>query len=179
MSWCNITPAWALVDIKKYYVYAHVHPVTKKTFYIGKGTGNRAYDLKGRNKRWREVHEELKEIGLAHEIKILHICDSDKEVRQKEKEETRKLALTDDLTNILTYPNESKKTELLESLGNFIKELRTQRGMTQAQLGKIARCPQTTISKIEIGTLNITLKTFNRIMNALGMDINFQKREGR
>jgi DNA-binding XRE family transcriptional regulator len=177
MSWCNITPAWALQDITKCYVYAHIHPVTKEAFYIGKGTKNRAYDLKGRSAAWKKIHNELKEEGLAHEIKILHICDSDEEALKKEKEEVRKLTSNGKkLSNVLVFKNKTAIAESNADIGDFIKELRLRKNLTQAQLGKRARCPQTTISKIELGALNITLKTFNRIMDALGVTISFSQK---
>ena len=35
-----------------FYVYKHLHPVTKEIFYVGKGSGNRAYFKHHRNKYW-------------------------------------------------------------------------------------------------------------------------------
>ena len=35
-----------------YYVYAHVNPITKKIFYIGKGNAKRCYSSFNRNKFW-------------------------------------------------------------------------------------------------------------------------------
>jgi len=35
-----------------FYVYKHLHPATKETFYVGKGSGNRAYFKHHRNKHW-------------------------------------------------------------------------------------------------------------------------------
>ena len=36
-----------------YYVYAHIKAGTSEIFYIGKGTGNRAYQKCGRSNRWK------------------------------------------------------------------------------------------------------------------------------
>lgn len=35
-----------------FYVYKHLHPITKETFYVGKGSGNRAFFKHHRNKHW-------------------------------------------------------------------------------------------------------------------------------
>jgi hypothetical protein len=35
-----------------FYVYKHIHPITKETFYVGKGSGNRAFFKHHRNKYW-------------------------------------------------------------------------------------------------------------------------------
>ena len=35
-----------------FYVYKHLHPVTKQTFYVGKGTGKRAFTKHHRNRYW-------------------------------------------------------------------------------------------------------------------------------
>lgn len=40
---------------KRYYVYAHYTKDTKELFYIGKGTGHRAYCKNSRNKHWKNI----------------------------------------------------------------------------------------------------------------------------
>jgi NUMOD3 motif len=35
-----------------FYVYKHLHPTTKETFYVGKGSGKRAFAKHSRNKYW-------------------------------------------------------------------------------------------------------------------------------
>lgn len=55
----------------KYYVYEHWRTDTDLCFYVGKGSGNRAYDM---HKRWRphkEVQSELKRTGFAIEVRIV------------------------------------------------------------------------------------------------------------
>lgn len=39
----------------KYYVYAHINRVTNKIFYIGKGSGERAFTSRGRNEYWCNI----------------------------------------------------------------------------------------------------------------------------
>jgi hypothetical protein len=39
----------------KYYIYFHINPIKNEIFYVGKGTGYRAYRKTGRNKHWKNV----------------------------------------------------------------------------------------------------------------------------
>lgn len=38
-----------------YYVYTHTRLDTREVFYVGKGTGKRAWEKRGRNVRWRRI----------------------------------------------------------------------------------------------------------------------------
>src|SRR3990172_5848531 len=53
---------------KKFYVYAHIDSVKGETFYIGKGTGKRAYSQE-RNSIWKN---KVKELNGKYEVKILN-----------------------------------------------------------------------------------------------------------
>lgn len=75
----------------KYYIYAHFNS-DDKLFYIGKGTGNRAYTKYGRNKCWYEQAKHgfkveilfdglsntkaliLEEVTINH-VKIENLCN--------------------------------------------------------------------------------------------------------
>jgi hypothetical protein len=54
--------------MRVYYVYCHRDPITKEIFYIGKGTGNRAYVFQSRGKYWINY---VKKYGLPI-IEILY-----------------------------------------------------------------------------------------------------------
>lgn len=63
---------------RKYYVYAHIDP-TGKVFYIGKGTGNRAFSEEGRTHAWKHWVNEIKSQGLTHSVVVLHVCETEQE----------------------------------------------------------------------------------------------------
>jgi hypothetical protein len=56
-----------------FYVYEHWRPDTNQCFYVGKGTGRRAY-AKGKNKRnlwWTRVVDKLQRDGMSHDVHIV------------------------------------------------------------------------------------------------------------
>ena len=61
--------------------------------------------------------------------------------------------------------------ELFETVGLNIRVERTKKRITQAILAELIDVHEKYIGKIETGKQNITLKTLNRIANALNVDI--------
>lgn len=74
-----------------FYVYSHLNPIDKKTFYVGKGTGTRARSKTGRSPEWNKIVEDLFKVGLTFEVKILHICNESTEANKLEKAEIKSL----------------------------------------------------------------------------------------
>lgn len=62
--------------------------------------------------------------------------------------------------------------EILKNLGLKIKFKRMQKGFTQERLAELIDVHEKYIGKIETGRQNITVKTLNRIANALEIKIN-------
>jgi transcriptional regulator with XRE-family HTH domain len=61
--------------------------------------------------------------------------------------------------------------EILKNLGYKLKYKRLQKGLTQEALAELINVHEKYIGKIETGTQNITIKTLNRLANALQIDI--------
>ena len=57
----------------------------------------------------------------------------------------------------------------LKEFGVRLKLFRIKKDMTQAQLGEMIKISEHRISQIENGKCNITLKTINKISNALNI----------
>jgi len=57
------------------------------------------------------------------------------------------------------------------SIGEFIKSIRTQLGMSQKILAKHAGVPQSTVSRIEQGKRDTGLSTLNKILKAISCDL--------
>lgn len=64
-----------------------------------------------------------------------------------------------------------RRLEPQEALGRVVRELRTERGMTQRQLGQAADINETWISHIEAGRSNPAWGTVARLAAALGVSI--------
>ena len=70
---------------REFYVYAHIYPGTKIPFYIGKGKGRRAYDLKNRNPRHLEITRELSRRGKKPVILLTRERFTEKEALRIER----------------------------------------------------------------------------------------------
>lgn len=68
-----------------FYVYEHWRLDRDECFYVGKGHGNRAYKLAGRNLHHRGIVAKLRRIGSAVEIKIVAAGLSEEEAFNLEK----------------------------------------------------------------------------------------------
>lgn len=67
----------------------------------------------------------------------------------------------------------------LDEVGMKIKLLRKEKGLTQQQLATIAGISRVTLGKLERAQLgSITLKTIDIILDALGYEIDFKRKNG-
>lgn len=55
----------------QFYVYEHWRPDTGKCFYVGKGSGRRAFDFRHRNRHHKAVVSKLSCCGLTVDVRIL------------------------------------------------------------------------------------------------------------
>ena len=58
---------------------------------------------------------------------------------------------------------------LFRSFGLRVKFYRIKKGLTQAQIGEFVEISEHRISQIENGKCNLTLKTVNKLSDALGV----------
>ncbi|MVM29280.1 helix-turn-helix domain-containing protein [Spirosoma sp. HMF4905] len=58
-----------------------------------------------------------------------------------------------------------------EEIGDYIEQLRKQKGLTQAEMAHKLGVKTSTYTHFETGRTNMTLSTLNRISNALGYDM--------
>ena len=59
----------------------------------------------------------------------------------------------------------------MEDIGNIIKELRNTLSITQRQLAELAEVAVNTLTKIERGEANPSVKVLNLILDTLGLEI--------
>lgn len=73
--------------VMKHYVYYHIDPISSQVKYVGKGSGNRAYETKyRRNHRHLEWLSELEKNGMAVKIEIPFEFESETDAYKKEKD---------------------------------------------------------------------------------------------
>ena len=77
------------------YVYGHYKAYTDELFYIGKGTGNRAWSKRSRNPHWQNV---VNKHGLV--VKILEDGLTEEQAYEKEKQLIAEVGL-ENLTNMV------------------------------------------------------------------------------
>ena len=94
------------------YIYAHYTKDTNELFYIGKGTGNRAWNIWKRNPYWKN---KVQKHGLV--VKILHDNLTEEEAFTKEKELITEVGL-ENLTNIQEGGNGLTRNDAKKLLEN-------------------------------------------------------------
>lgn len=57
-----------------YYVYIHTRKLDNKIFYVGKGSGRRAWEFRGRNNWWNKVH---KKYGINVELVFENLTEEE------------------------------------------------------------------------------------------------------
>lgn len=65
---------------------------------------------------------------------------------------------------------------IVEKVGELIRETRKRKGLTQKELGETMGLSESTINKYEAGRQNLSLETVQKIVTALGgdLEINFK-----
>jgi hypothetical protein len=115
--------------MNNFYIYSHIKKTDGKCFYIGKGSGNRAFTTYSRNRHWKKI---VNECGFTPIILVSGI--SEKKAFDLESEFCRQVGY-DNLTNIRKengWGGHSHQPETILKLsksvlqydmdGNFIKE---------------------------------------------------------
>jgi hypothetical protein len=69
---------------QKFYVYEHWRPDRGECFYVGKGNGMRAHDMRVRNKYHKRVQQKLSGLGLIVEVRIIADNLSEKDAFSRE-----------------------------------------------------------------------------------------------
>lgn len=62
-------------------------------------------------------------------------------------------------------------------LGDVVRKIRTELGLTQKQLGRRARLTQSAVARLEAGDVLPTLRVLQRIADALGAELDVSLRQ--
>ena len=148
------------------YVYGHYKADTGELFYIGKGTGKRAWSTKDRNNRWMYTVDKH---GI--EVKILYKNLSEEDAFQKEMELIKEIGL-ENLTNITEggdgftsefaknlWNNEETRNKMLKGIreANSRPEFRQKRSKYQKNRMKDASLRKTISEKMQGNTNGVDI----------------------
>lgn len=124
-----------------FYVYEHWRLDKEECFYVGKGTGNRAY-RKGRNDHWNNIVAKLNRIGSGYEVRLVAVGLTEEEAFDLEKERISFWRDLVDLANMtdggdgLSNPSQEVREKIAaKATGRKHKE-ETLRLMSQLKFGK-------------------------------------------
>lgn len=121
-----------MTDDKTYYIYLHRKATNGDIFYVGKGSGNRAYDTskKGRNQYWHRVRDKY---GL--EIEILFDNLTEEEAFQCEKDVILELEyFSCKLTNLTKGGEGPSGVQFTDT-----QRLNIQKGLREKRYGNLER----------------------------------------
>ena len=120
----------------KFYVYEHWRLDRDECFYVGKGSGRRAYDMSCRNRHHKAIQSKLNRIGFAMEVRIVASGLSEDSAFNLEVERIKYWTEAGaDLAN-RTYGGEGVKYPKSEAHKAKLAEI--SRNMPQAQRDKLA-----------------------------------------
>jgi transcriptional regulator with XRE-family HTH domain len=63
------------------------------------------------------------------------------------------------------------------NIGNLIKELRLDRGLSQQDLAKFSKVPFATINKLEQNKANVTIGTLQKVLSVFGYELMGMKKK--
>ena len=83
------------------------------------------------------------------------------------------------LYKIITFANKSHYIVMIKNLGNIIKERRKTLSITQRELAALSGVGINTLTKIERGEANPSLKVIMNIIDTLGLEMNILIKTGK
>ena len=63
------------------------------------------------------------------------------------------------------------------SVGEMIKRLRLERGVSQLELARVASLTVATLNRLEQEKVSVTIKTLQKILDVFGLEIAFKRKE--
>jgi y4mF family transcriptional regulator len=169
-----------------YYVYKHINPINNLTFYIGKGSHDRAYTSNGRPSSWKVYVKALKEKGLTYSIVIAKVCQTEFEAFDEEKRlileelNSGRVLFNDnvgkissDLSDTLTplfldeKPN-NKEWDKHSCLAAFVKSKRKLAKLNQKEFAQRAGVGLRFIRELEAGKGSVRLELVNQVLSMFG-----------
>lgn len=157
--------------LNRFYVYHHINPITGEVFYVGKGTGQRAFATEGRNSRWKEAVLSLSLKGTLHSVVIIKSELSEQEALRLELNEINRLTSSGaSLTNAVCFHKEGEGpgADQTEALKLELSDRRRDAGITQKTMAALLGKSIPTYAKFEQPGKGITIETLSNCLGVLG-----------
>ena len=157
----------------RFYVYEHIDPRNQKTFYVGKGTGNRSRDRGSRSKLWHEIVYSIEADGLAYGINIIKTGMSEIDASMYEAEVIRSKIKNG--SNIINKQHvngnlvvDDIRFQYSTALGVYVRAKRKSLGMTQHCLCDRAGVGLRFIRDLESGKSTLRMDKVNQVLMMFG-----------
>ena len=165
-----------------YYVYRHKHPITKAVFYVGKGSGDRAYETSGRSSEWLNVRKEIVlSCGMDREVEIIHCFEDEEKALELESVEIYRAKLLGfTLVNKVKLGNPIPKLETLTDeniskeasfIPRIVKLKRKSLGLRQKDIACCAGTGLRFIIDLEKGKPTCQMNKIEQVLRVLGLTL--------
>lgn len=165
-----------------YYVYCHKHPITKAVFYVGKGSGDRAYETSGRSSEWLNARKEIVlSCGVDREVEIIHCFEDEEKALELESIEIYRAKLLGfTLVNKVKLKNPIPKLEGQEGenicgealfIPKIVKLKRKALGLTQRDIAGCAGTGLRFIIDLEKGKPTCRMDKVEQVLRVLGLTL--------
>ena len=154
-----------------FYVYHHVNPITGEVFYVGKGTGRRAFSEQGRTPAWSEYVGRLRSEGTIYSVQIAASgLSHEQALAEEEKEIVRLSELGCALVNMQKtkrYLEENYFDQTIE-IKEAIVGLRKASGIKQRDMADALGISSVTYAQHETQPRGMTIETASKCLALLG-----------
>lgn len=165
-----------------YYVYRHKHPITKAVFYVGKGSGDRAYETSGRSVEWLNMRKEIVlSCGIDREVEVVHCFEDEEKALELESIEIYRAKLLGfKLVNKVKLKNPIPKFKEQDDENTFEEALfipriaklkRKSLGLTQRDIACCAGTGLRFIIDLEKGKPTCQMNKVEQVLRVLGLTL--------
>ena len=159
--------------LPRFYVYHHINPSNKEVFYVGKGTGRRAFEDGSRNFEWTSYVSGLRTTGLLYSVHIAKCELSWKDAEEFETQEIERLSNEGHpLKNICKLSKckelDTDYADQTLAIKDTLASLRKAAGIKQSDMAFALGLAVATYAQHETTSRGMTIETACKCLNLLG-----------
>lgn len=159
--------------LNRYYIYHHTNPITNEVFYVGKGTGRRAFEEGGRNLEWSAYVAQLLASGAMYSVSIIKCELTETQALLLEAQEISRLAAENQpLTNRAQIKcNKELDVDYVDQtleIKERLVDIRKSAGLRQSDMAFALGVAVPTYAQHETKERGMTIETACKCFNLLG-----------